>query len=79
MTPLKVACGTFQHMIPSCPAAPRGERGNGAEVLCEDDRPAPSYGWQGSQCPGLATVDERDLAGDLGIQSDSSAGVLDGQ
>jgi hypothetical protein len=28
---------------------------------------------------GLATVDVRDLAGDLGIHSDSSAGVLDGQ
>jgi len=28
---------------------------------------------------GLATVDVRDFAGDPGIHSDSSAGVLDGQ
>jgi hypothetical protein len=28
---------------------------------------------------GLATVDVRDFAGDLGIHSDSSAGVFDGQ
>lgn len=28
---------------------------------------------------GLTTVDVRDFAGDLGIHSDSSAGVLDGQ
>jgi hypothetical protein len=28
---------------------------------------------------GLATVDVRDFAGDLGIHPDSSAGVLDGQ
>ena len=28
---------------------------------------------------GPATVDVRDLTGDLGIHSDSSAGVLDGQ
>ena len=29
--------------------------------------------------PGLATVDVSDFAGDLGIQSDSPPGVLDGQ
>ena len=34
---------------------------------------------RGSVSGGLATVDVRDFAGDLGIHSDSSTGVLDGQ